>query len=56
MSNLRERFESIPEVHNSLGIHIWFGRDGKYHSTLPNIEKLTIWVNGAWFMFQELNK
>lgn len=50
---LREEFESHPEIAASLSTHIWFGRDNLYHSTLINLEKLVSWLNGAWFMFQQ---
>ena len=53
MSELRKEFESLPEVIDSLSCHIRIGSDGLYYTSLVNFEKLTVWLNGAWFAFQE---
>ena len=53
MSELRKKFESLPEVTDSLSCHIRIGGDGLYYTSLVNFEKLTVWLNGAWFAFQE---
>ena len=53
MSDLRKKFESLPEVIDSLSCHIRIGSDGLYYTSLVNFEKLTAWLNGAWFAFQE---
>ena len=53
MSELRKKFESLPEVTDSLSCHIRIGSDGLYYTSLVNFEKLTAWLNGAWFAFQE---
>ena len=53
MSELRQKFESLPEVIDSLSCHIRIGSDGLYYTSLVNFEKLTAWLNGAWFAFQE---
>lgn len=57
MSDLRERFEAIPDVRKKLRWHIWFsGNENKYDSYRYEEEEDTNWLNGAWFIFQELNK
>ena len=38
---------------DSLSCHIRIGSDGLYYTSLVNFEKLTVWLNGAWFAFQE---
>ena len=53
MSELRKEFESLPEVIDSLSCHIRISSDGLYYTSLVNFEKLTAWLNGAWFAFQE---
>ena len=53
MSEIRKEFESLPEVIDSLSCHIRIGSDGLYYTSLVNFEKLTAWLNGAWFAFQE---
>ena len=53
MDDLRKEFEEIPEVRNSLSCHIRIGNDGLYYTSLINFEKLVIWLNGAWFIFQQ---
>ena len=53
MSELRQKFESLPEVTDSLSCHIRIGSDGLYYTSLVNFEKLTAWLNGAWYAFQE---
>lgn len=53
MSELRKKFESLPEVIDSLSCHIRIGSDGLYYTSLVNFEKLTAWLNGAWYAFQE---
>ena len=56
MSELRQKFESLPEVIDSLSCHIRIGSDGLYYTSLINFEKLVIWLNGAWYAFQEQQK
>lgn len=50
---MREQFEKLPEIANSLSQHIYFGDDNLYHSDLINFQKLVCWINGAWYAFQE---
>ncbi|QMP81471.1 hypothetical protein [Escherichia phage vB_EcoM_APEC] len=53
---MREQFEKLPEIANSLSQHIYFGDDNLYHSDLINFQKLVCWINGAWYAFQEQQK
>ncbi|MEG1234081.1 MAG: hypothetical protein RSE18_09615 [Acinetobacter sp.] len=50
---MREQFEKLPEIADSLSEHIYFGGDGFYHSSLVNFQGLVNWLNGAWYAFQE---
>ena len=54
--NIREEFEKLPEIADSLSEHIYFGGDGFYHSSLVNFQGLVNWLNGAWYAFQEQQK
>lgn len=45
---MREQFEKLPEIADSLSEHIYFGGDGFY--------SLVNWLNGAWYAFQEQQK
>ena len=53
---MREKFEKLPEIADSLSEHIYFGGDGFYHSSLVNFQGLVNWLNGAWYAFQEQQK
>ena len=53
---MREQFEKLPEIADSLSEHIYFGGDGFYHSSLVNFQGLVNWLNGAWYAFQEQQK
>ena len=53
---MREKFEKLPEIADSLSEHIYFGDDGFYHSSLVNFQGLVNWLNGAWYAFQEQQK
>ena len=53
MSELRQKFENVEEVKNSLSCHIYIGSDGLYYTSLVNFQKLVSWLNGAWYAFQE---
>ena len=53
---MREQFENLPEIADSLSEHIYFGGDGFYHSSLVNFQGLVNWLNGAWYAFQEQQK
>ena len=54
--DIREEFEKLPEIADSLSEHIYFGGDGFYHSSLVNFQGLVNWLNGAWYAFQEQQK
>ena len=53
---MREQFEKLPEIADSLSEHIYFGGDGFYHSSLVNFQGLVNWLNGAWYAWQEQQK
>ena len=53
MVEMREQFEKLPEIADSLSEHIYFGSDNLYHSALINFQGLVNWLNGAWYAFQE---
>ena len=53
---MREQFEKLPEIADSLSEHIYFGGDGFYYSSLVNFQGLVNWLNGAWYAFQEQQK
>ena len=56
MVEMREQFEKLPEIADSLSEHIYFGSDNLYHSALINFQGLVNWLNGAWYAFQEQQK
>lgn len=53
---MRDQFEKLPEIADSLSEHIYFGSDNLYHSALINFQGLVNWLNGAWYAFQEQQK
>lgn len=56
MVEMREQFEKLPGIADSLSEYIYFGSDNLYHSALINFQGLVIWLNGAWYAFQEQQK
>lgn len=58
MSELRKRFEEVPEikVHLANG-NVFYSEENKtYASEFSTLHVVACYVNGAWFMFKELNK
>ena len=53
---MRDQFEKLPEIADSLSEHLYFGSDNLYHSSLINFQGLVNWLNGAWYAFQEQRK
>ena len=51
---MREQFESLPEVINKLRWVYFF--NGKYFDIEPNYRTSAIWMNGAWYAYQEQQK
>ena len=53
-----EKLETVSEIFN--GLHptiIWFSdTENKYETSFVNFEEKVIWLNGAWYVYQELNK
>ena len=53
-----EKLETVSEIFN--GLHptiIWFcGIENKYATSFVGFDDRVKWLNGAWFMFQELKK
>ena len=53
-----EKLEAVFEIFN--GLHptiIWFSdRESKYATSFAGFEEKVIWLNGAWYVYQELNK
>ena len=54
IDELRKGFEGIPNVTDKLK-WVYFC-DGKYFERELEYRSSAIWMNGAWFMYQELNK
>ena len=52
-----EKLETVSEIFN--GLHptiIWFSAtESKYETSFVNFEEKVIWLNGAWYVYQELN-
>ena len=53
-----EKLETVSEIFN--GLHptiIWFSdTESKYETSFVNFEGKVIWLNGAWYAFQEQQK
>ena len=49
---MREEFEKLPEIRDSLSEHIVF-IGNKYTTPNPDFYDLVNWLNGAWYAFQE---
>ena len=52
---MREQFEKLPEIRDSLSEHIVF-IGNKYTTPNPDFYDLVNWLNGAWYAFQEQQK
>lgn len=55
MNKLREEFEKLPEIADSLSEHILFVGD-KYTTPNDSFFDLVNWLNGAWYMYKEQQK
>ena len=55
MKTLREQFEKLPEIADSLSDHIVF-IGNKYTTPNPSFYDLVNWLNGAWYAYQEQQK
>ena len=58
---MREQFEKLPEVHKKLkDLHptiVWFcDQENKYASSFNGFQNMVIWLNGAWYAYQEQQK
>ena len=58
---MREQFENMPEVHKKLkDLHptiVWFSdQENKYASSFEGFQNMVIWLNGAWYVYQEQQK
>ena len=58
---MREQFENMPEVHKKLkDLHptiVWFSdQENKYASSFEGFQNMVIWLNGAWYAYQEQQK
>ena len=58
---MREQFENIPEVHKKLKeLHptiVWFSaQENEYASSFDGFQSMVIWLNGAWYAYQEQQK
>lgn len=49
---MREQFEKLPEIRDSLSEHIVF-IGSTYTTPNPDFYDLVNWLNGAWYAFQE---
>ena len=53
-----EKLETVSEIFN--GLHptiIWFSdTESKYATSFTGFDEKVNWLNGAWYVFQELNK
>lgn len=52
--NTREQFEKIENVKEKLK-WVYFS-NGKYFDIEPNYRSSAIWMNGAWYAYQEQQK
>ena len=52
MVEMRERFEKLTEIRDSLSEHIVF-IGNTYTTPSPDFYDLVNWLNGAWYAFQE---
>ena len=60
-NEMRSEFENIPEVHKKLkDLHptiVWFSdQENEYASSFEGFQNMVIWLNGAWYAFQEQQK
>ena len=55
MVEMREQFEKLPEIRDSISEHIVF-IGNKYTTPNPDFYDLVNWLNGAWYAFQEQQK
>lgn len=58
---MREEFEKLPEVHKKLKeLHptiVWFcDQENKYASSFEGFQNMVIWLNGAYYAYQEQQK
>ena len=58
---MREQFENMPEVHKKLkDLHptiVWFSdQENEYTSSFDGFQNMVIWLNGAWYSYQEQQK
>ena len=58
---MREEFQKLPEVHKKLkDLHptiVWFyDQENKYASSFEGFQNMVIWLNGAYYAFQEQQK
>ena len=61
MTKEREVFEKLPEVHKKLKevypTIVWFSdQENKYASSFEGFQNMVIWLNGAWYAYQEQQK
>ena len=53
-----EKLEAVSEIFN--GLHptiIWFSdKESKYATSFAGFDEKVTWLNGAWYVYQELNK
>ena len=52
---MREQFEKLPEIADSLSEHVVFVGN-KYTTPNPGFYDLVNWLNGAWYAYQEQQK
>ena len=58
---MREQFENMPEVRKKLkDLHptiVWFSdQENEYASSFDGFQSMVIWLNGAWYTYQEQQK
>lgn len=53
---LRERFEAMSDIQIHLEVCEFDESGGVCEALFNDVEDSLHWINGAWFMFQELNK
>ena len=61
MNKIREEFENLPEIAEIFkGLHptiIWFcDKSNKYATSFSGFDDRVMWLNGAWYAFQEQQK
>jgi hypothetical protein len=60
-AKMREQFKKLPDVHKKLkDLHptiVWFcDQENKYASSFDGFQNMVLWLNGAYYAYQEQQK